>query len=89
MTKGDVSEGAFGLSSDFAQKLTETVALTADTDVIWSESDTVVFNDLAISVAMTDALSLRTSLLTEYHTEPGTAKHTDNTFGVSLVYSFN
>lgn len=89
VTKGDVSEGAFGLSSDFAQKLTETVALTADTDVIWSESDTVVFNDLAISVAMTDALSLRTSLLTEYHTEPGTAKHTDNTFGVSLVYSFN
>lgn len=85
----DISEGAFGLSSDYAQKLTETLFLTNDTDVIWSESDTAVFNDLALNVAMTDTLALRTSLLTEYHSEPGTAKSTDNTFGVSLVYSFN
>lgn len=89
VTDGDVSEGAFGVSSDYAQKLTETVFVTNDTDVIWSESDTVVFNDLALSVAMTDTLALRTSVLTEFHTEPGTAEDTDNTFGVSLVYSFN
>lgn len=86
---GDVSEGAFGVSSDYAQKLTDTVFFTNDTDVIWSESDTVIFNDLAVNVSMTDTLALRTSILTEYHTEPGTDKDTDNTFGVSLVYSFN
>ena len=89
ISEGDVDEGAFGVSSDYAHKLTETVFVTNDTDVIWSESDTVVFNDLAVNVAMTETLALRTSILTEYHTEPGTAEDTDNTFGVSLVYSFN
>ncbi|MDO6591736.1 DUF481 domain-containing protein [Loktanella sp. D2R18] len=89
VTDGDVSEGAFGVSSDYAHKLSETVFVTNDTDVIWSESDTVLFNDLALNVAMTETLALRTSVLTEYHTEPGTAENTDNTFGVSLVYSFN
>jgi putative salt-induced outer membrane protein len=86
---GDVSEGAFGVSSDYAHKLSDTLSVTNDTDVIWSESDTVIFNDLALNVAMTNTLALRTSILTEYHTEPGTSENTDNTFGVSLVYSFN
>ncbi|GGE48843.1 DUF481 domain-containing protein [Actibacterium pelagium] len=85
----NVSEGAFGVSSDYAHKLTDTLYLTNDTDVIWSESDTAIFNDLALNVAMTDALALRTSILTEYHSDSGSAKSTDNTFGVSLVYSFN
>ena len=86
----DISEGAFGISSDYAQKLNDTVFLTNDTDVIWSESDTAVFNDLAINVSMTKSLALRTSVLTEYHSDvTGPTKHTDNTFGVSLVYSFN
>lgn len=89
VTSGDVEEAAFGLSSDYAHKLSETVSVTNDTDIISSESDTVVFNDLALSVAMTQTLALRTSVLTEFHTEPGTAENTDNTFGVSLVYSFN
>ena len=89
ITDGDVSEAAFGVSSDYAQKLSDTLFVTNDTDVIWSESDTVIFNDLALNVAMTNTLALRTSILTEYHTEPGTAENTDNTFGVSLVYSFN
>jgi len=89
VTEGDLDEGAFGVSSDYAHKLTDTVFFTNDTDIIASESDTVVFNDLALSVAMTDTLALRTSVLTEFHTEPGDAEDTDNTFGVSLVYSFN
>lgn len=85
----DISEAAFGFSSDYAHKLTETLFLTNDTDVIWSDSDTAVFNDMALNVAMTDTLALRTSILTEYHSESGPSKSTDNTFGVSLVYSFN
>lgn len=90
VTKGDISEGAFGISSDYAHKLTDTVFLTNDTDVIWSDSDTVVFNDLALNVSMTDTVALRTSILTEYHSEVSKGvKNTDNTFGVSLVYSFN
>lgn len=89
VTDGDFDEAAFGMGSDYAHKLTDTLFLTNDTDIIWSESDTAVFNDLALSVAMTDTLALRTSILTEYHSETTNAKSTDNTFGVSLVYSFN
>ncbi len=90
IASADVSEGAFGLSSDYAQKLSETVYLTNDTDIITSSSDTVAYNDFAVSVSMTDALALRTSILTEYHTDPEPGfKSTDNTFGLSLVYSFN
>lgn len=90
VTLSDIDEGTFGVSSDFSQKLTDTVFLTNDTDVIMSDRDTVVFNDLALSVSMTDQLALRTSILTEYHTDPSAGfDDTDNTFGVSLVYSFN
>lgn len=90
VTSADVSEGAFGVSSDYAIKLSETLYVTNDTDVIWSESDTAVFNDLALSVSMTDTLALRTSILTEYHSDvTAPSEHTDHTLGVSLVYSFN
>lgn len=90
ITSTDLGEGALGISSDYSQKLTDTVYLTNDTDVIGSSSDTVAFNDLAISVSMTDSLALRTSILTEYHTDPEPGfRSTDNTFGLSLVYSFN
>lgn len=90
VTRGDIDEGAFGISSDYAHKLTDTVFLTNDTDVIWSESDTVVFNDLALNVSMTNNVALRTSILTEYHSEVARGvDQYDNTYGVSLVYSFN
>ena len=89
-TTQDIDEAAFGLSSEFSRKLTDTVYLTNDTDIVYSDADTVAYNDLAVSVAMTNALALRTSVLTEYHTDPVAGfEDTDNTFGVSLVYSFN
>jgi putative salt-induced outer membrane protein len=87
---GDINEAAFGVSSDYAQKLTDSVFLTNDTDIITSDSDTAIFNDLALNVAMSKSLALRTSVLTEFHSNPEPGfKDTDNTFGVSLVYSFN
>ncbi|MDD9977860.1 MAG: DUF481 domain-containing protein [Boseongicola sp.] len=89
VASADIDEAAFGIGSDYSHMLSDTVFLTNDTDIITSSSDTAVFNDFAINVAMTESLALRTSLLTEYHTDPGSAKSTDNTFGVSLVYSFN
>ena len=90
IASADVSEGAFGVSSDYAHKITDTLFLTNDTDVITSSSDTVVFNDLALNVAVSGSMALRTSILTEYHTDPEPGfTSTDNTFGVSLVYSFN
>ncbi|MDO6588494.1 DUF481 domain-containing protein [Salipiger sp. 1_MG-2023] len=90
LSRGDISEEALGLSSDYAHKLTETLFLTNDTDVVWSDSDTVVYNDLALNVAMTNSLALRTSILTEYHSKVSSGVNQyDNTYGVSLVYTFN
>ena len=86
----DFHEPALSISSDFYRALNEDVFLTNDTDIIASESDTLVLNDLGLTVAMNDQLALRTSVLTEWHSDPfEDADHTDNTFGVSLVYSFN
>jgi putative salt-induced outer membrane protein len=70
--------------------------------VITSEENTSVLNDLALSVALNESLSLRTSLQTEYLSDPGTEFVTgddgvvdeverediDNTLGVAVVYSF-
>lgn len=86
----DLGEGALSLSSNYYNQLTETVAISNDTDIISSESDTVVFNDLGLNVSMTETLALRTSVVTEYHSDPEPGKEdTDNTFGVSLVYNFD
>lgn len=85
-----IEEEALSLSSNYASRLSSNMMLTMDTDIIGSESDVVLYNDLGVNVAMTNALALRTSIATEYHTDPLPGdKDTDNTFGVSLVYSFN
>ena len=89
VTELDFEEPAIGVSSDYAQRLTDTVSLTNDTDIISSESDTVIFNDLAVAMSMTDNMALRTSLLTEFHTDPAEgAEDIDHQLGVSVVYSF-
>lgn len=86
----DLDEGAITVSSNYYNQINETLAFTNDTDIIASDGDTVVYNDLGVNVAMTETLALRTSLVTEYHTDPAPGlKDTDNTFGVSLVYNFN
>ena len=85
----DFDEPAISLSSGYFNRLSDTVSVTMDTDIIGSDSDTVVFNDLGLNVSMTDTLALRTSLATEFHTDPAAGrKDTDNTLGVSLVYNF-
>lgn len=86
----DIEEFAVSVSSDYMTKFSETLFLTNDTDVLASESDTYVTNELGLNVSMTDALALRTSILTEYRSNPQPGfENTDNTFGVAVVYSFN
>jgi putative salt-induced outer membrane protein len=82
-------EAAASLSSKLWWSLSDTAVLTNDTDVIYSDSDTLIANDLGVNVALSDALSMRTSLRTEYHTDPLPGREdTDHTLGVSLIYSF-
>ena len=86
----EIDEVAGSATSKLYYGLQNGVFLTNTTDIIASESDTAVTNELGLSVALTGPLALRTSLRTEYHSDPvAGAKSTDNTLGMSLVYSFN
>jgi putative salt-induced outer membrane protein len=85
----EVSEAAIGVSSNYFQSLSETSYVTNDTDVIASEESMLVNNELALSVSMTNALALRTSLTTAFNdaTDDGLGE-ARNTLGVSVVYNF-
>lgn len=94
-TDDRIEEVAASLSSNVLYQVSPSVAVTNDTDVIASDASTSVINDLALNVGLSDALSLRTSLLTEYQSDPGfdfdtgeEREDTDNTLGVAVVYSF-
>ena len=84
------SEAAASVSSNYYRSLSQTSYVTNDTDVIYSDSSTLVQNDLALNVAMTNTLSLRTSLTTSYDDSvDNDFGDASNTLGVSVVYNFN
>ncbi len=87
---GEVSEAAASVSSNFYKSLTDTTYVTNDTDVIYSETATTVGNTLALNVALTDTLTMRTSYSTNFNdTTDDAFSDAENTFGVSVVYNFN
>ncbi|KAF0674943.1 DUF481 domain-containing protein [Profundibacterium mesophilum] len=76
-------------SSRFFYRINPGVFVTNDTDVLYSDANTRVTNDLGVSVSMTDTLSTRVSYFTDYNSDPAAGlENTDNTVKVSLVYSF-
>ncbi|SFK01525.1 DUF481 domain-containing protein [Celeribacter neptunius] len=84
----DLDEVAGSFASKLYYDLGNGMFLTNDTDIITSDADTAVTNELGFNVSVSGPLALRTSLLTEYHSDPLAGyKKTDNTFGVSLVYA--
>ncbi len=86
----EIDEFAWSIGSFFSTDLTETVSLYNDTNILWSESDIFTTNELGVSVAMSDNLALRTSLITKHHSEPEDGYDaTDNALGVSVVYNFD
>lgn len=86
----EVSEAAASVSSNLFVSLTDTVYLTNDTDVIYSEYATTVSNDLAVNVALTDTMALRTSYSTRFNDLTDSSfSDGENTLGVSVVYNFN
>jgi putative salt-induced outer membrane protein len=86
----ETNEAAASVSSNFFKSLTETSYVTNDTDVIYSETSTTLTNELALSVSLTDTLSLRTSYATKFDdASDASFSDADNTLGVSVVYNFN
>lgn len=86
----EVNQAAASVSSNIYKSLTDTSYVTNDTDVIYSEVGTIVENELALNVTLTDTLSLRTSYITNFDdSTDATFGDGDNTLGVSVVYNFN
>lgn len=85
-----VNEAAASVSSNLFVSLTDGVYLTNDTDVIYSDYATTVANDLALNVAVTDTMALRTSYATRFNDlTDNSFSDGENTLGVSVVYNFN
>lgn len=90
VNEDDVSEAAASVSSNVFRSLSETSYVTNDTDVIYSETATTLINELALNVAMTDTLSLRTSYTTTFNSETDDELRDGiNTLGASVIYNFN
>ena len=76
-------------SSRYFYKITDTVSLTNDTDVLFSEENTVVTNDLGVNFKVTNRLATRVAYRVEWDSDPLPGfDDTDSSFGVSLVYGF-
>lgn len=88
-TGADSTEVAAMASSRFYFLMTEGVFLTNDTDVLYSDTNTLATNDIGVTFKMSDQLSTRASYRTEWNSDPlpGYEKF-DNTIGLSLVYGF-
>ncbi|AHD00906.1 DUF481 domain-containing protein [Leisingera methylohalidivorans] len=87
--RNDSTEVAGIAASRYYFAFSENTYLTMDTDVLFSDEDTVVTNDLGVNFRMTDRLSTRVSYRTEWDSDPLPGlKSTDNKLGVSLVYGF-
>ncbi len=88
--EGESDTEAAGIaSSRLYYGLTDTVALTNDTDILSSDTDTAVVNDFGVNFRVNDTLSTRISYRTDYTTDPEPGfESTDNTLGVSLVVGF-
>lgn len=70
--------------------LTDTVAISNDTDVVYSDSaGTLVRNDLGVNFAVNERLSTRVGYRTDYNSDPLPGlENTDNRLSVALVFGF-
>jgi putative salt-induced outer membrane protein len=83
------SELAGIVSSRFYYQFSSEMFLTNDTDVLFSDVDTAVTNDLGFNMALQGPLSLRVGLLTDWSSDPLPGDDEfDNTLSAAVVYSF-
>ncbi|MBY9068512.1 DUF481 domain-containing protein [Hyphomonas sp. WL0036] len=76
-------------ASKFAYAFNENVKLSNDTSVLYAEESTQLTNSLALTAALTGALSARVSFDVRHDTNPPIGfEDTDTATRVSLVYAF-
>lgn len=83
------TEVGFIATSRYFYGINETVSFTMDTEVLGSDTNTIVSNNAGMNFKVSNNLSTRISYQTDYNTDPAAGlKSTDNTLGVSLVLGF-
>lgn len=85
----DTTEAAGILSSRLYYAFNDMTFMTNDTDLIGSDESIQVSNDLGVNFRMTDSLSTRVSLNTDWTDDPAPGfDEFDNSIGLAVVYSF-
>ncbi|QUJ77045.1 DUF481 domain-containing protein [Sulfitobacter albidus] len=83
------TEAAAIVSSRYYYAFSDTVSFTMDTEILGSDTNTVLVNDAGVNFKVTNNLSTRINYRTDYNTDPTPGlRSTDNTLGVSLVLGF-
>ncbi len=82
------NEFALRGKSDFDYKLNENVALYNDTEIIWSSSDTYVWNEVGLTAQLIGNLAARASYRVDYHSNPPLGSvGTDTISRIGVVYT--
>ena len=84
------TNGEFGLRgfSDFDYDFNDNVAFYNDTEIIWSDSDTYVWNEAGITAQLWENWAARASYRVDYHSNPPAGlEDTDTITRVGLVYT--
>ena len=77
-------------SSRLFYELTDTVSVSNDTDILFSDSiSTLIRNDLGVNFGISERISTRVGYRTDYYTDPLPGlESTDNRLNVALVFGF-
>jgi len=74
--------------SDFDYKFNDNVSLYNDTEIIWSSSDTYVWNEVGITAQLIGNLAARASYRVDYHSNPPLGSvSTDTISRIGVVYT--
>lgn len=77
-------------SSFFYYQLSDGVAFTNDTEVLYSEANTLVANDAGVNFRVSDVVSTRLAYRTEWNSDPTPGfEDTENELAAALVFSLN
>lgn len=76
--------------SDFDYQFNDNVSLYNDTEIIWSKSDTFIWNEIGVTATLAGNLAARASYRIENHSDvPVGTKKTDTITRFGVVYTMN
>ncbi len=82
------NEFALRGASEFDYQFSEAVSFYNDSEVIWSDSDTYLWNDVGVTANLAGNLAARFSFRVDHHTDvPVGRKKTDTITRAALVYT--